>query len=76
MELRIGFCRPTGKRVTEVWQRALRRGDRRVVRRVTALLLRAEQVPVPPVAARVGVGVATIYGWRSACLVAQWASLV
>jgi hypothetical protein len=42
---RIGFRRPTVKRLTEVWQRALRRGDRRVVRRVTALLLLAEQVP-------------------------------
>jgi len=62
--------------LTEVWQRALQRGDRRVVRRVTALLLLAEQVPVPRVAARVGVSVATIYGWRHTFLVSQFASLV
>ncbi len=76
MEPRIGFCRPTVNRLTEVWQRALRRGDRRVVQRATALLLLAEQVPVPRVAARVGVSVATIYGWRHAFLVSQFASLV
>ena len=75
MEPRICFCRPTVRRLTAVWQRALRRGDRRVVRRVTALLLLAEQVPAPAVAARVGVSVATVYAWRHAFLVAQCASL-
>jgi transposase len=76
VEPRICFCRPTVNRLAEVWQRALRRGDRRVVQRATALLLLAEQVPVPTVAARIGVSVATIYGWRHAFLVAQFASLV
>ena len=72
---RICFCRPTVNRSTELWQRALRRGDRRVVRRVTALLLLAEQVPAPAVAARVGVSVSTVYAWLHAFLVAQFASL-
>jgi len=76
MELRIGFCRPTVKRLTETWQRALRRGDRRVVQRVTALLLLAEQVPVERVAARVGAGVSTVYGWLRAFLAERFASLV
>ena len=76
MELRIGFCRPTVKRLTETWQRALRRGDRRVVQRVTALLLLAEQVPVERVAARVGAGVSTVYGWLRAFLAEGVASLV
>ena len=76
MRLRICFCRPTVNRLTEVWQRALRRGERRVVQRTTALLLLAEQVPVPTVAARVGVGVATVYAWLQAFLAAQFASLV
>ena len=76
MEPRICFCRRTVNRLTEVWQRGLQRGDRRVVRRVTSLLLLAEQVPVPRVAARVGVSVATIYAWRHAFLVSQFASLV
>ncbi len=76
MALRICFCRSTVKRLTETWQRALRRGDRRVVQRATALLLLAEQVPVPTVAARVGAGVATVYGWLRAFLHEQFASLV
>ena len=60
MQLRIGFCRPTVNRLTETWQRALRRGDRRVVQRATALLLLAEQLPVERVAARVGAAVSTV----------------
>jgi transposase len=73
--LRICFCRSTVKRLTEAWQRALRRGDRRVVQRATALLLLAEQVPVPVVAARVGAGVSTVYAWLHAFLHQQFASL-
>jgi transposase len=76
MELRIRCCRPTVKRLTETWQRALRRGDRRVVQRATALLLLAEQVPVARVAARVGAGVSTVYGWLRAFLAERFASLV
>lgn len=76
MGLRICFCRATVNRLTETWQRALRRGDRRVVQRATALLLLAEQVPVARAAARVGAGRATVHGWLRAFLVEQFASLV
>lgn len=75
MGLRICFCRSTVKRLTEAWQRALRRGDRRGIQRATALLLLAEQVPVPAVAARVGAGGATVSGWLRAFLHRQFASL-
>ncbi len=47
-----------------------------MVQRATALLLLAEQVPVPTVAARVGAGVSTVYGWLQAFLAQQFASLV
>jgi transposase len=76
MELRIRCCRATVKRLTATWQRALRRGDRRVVQRATALLLLAEQVPVERVAARLGAGVSTVYGWLRAFLAEGVASLV
>jgi transposase len=46
-----------------------------VVQRATALLLLAEQVPVPTVAARVGAGASTVYGWLRAFLAEQFASL-
>jgi transposase len=74
--IRICFCRSTVKRLTEAWQDALRRGERRVVQRATALLLLAEQVPAARVAARVGAGVSTVYGWLHAFLHRQFASLV
>jgi transposase len=47
-----------------------------VVQRATALLLLAEQVPAPVVAARVGAGVSTVYAWLHAFLHQQFASLV
>ncbi len=61
MSMRIQFCRATVKELVAVWQRALRRGDRRVVKRVTALLLLADQHAVPTVAERVGMSESTIY---------------
>jgi len=76
MSVRIHFCRATVKQLVATWQRALRRGDRRVLRRVAALLLLADQHPVPVVAERVGVSVSTVYGWLRAFLAERWASLV
>ena len=76
MRMRIQFCRATVKELVAVWQRALRRGDQRVVKRVTALLLLADQQPVPAVAERVGMSDSTIYAWLQAFLVHRCASLV
>jgi len=74
--MRIQFCRGTVKELVAAWQRALRRGDRRVLKRITALLLLADQQPVATVAERVGMGVSTIYGWLHAFLAERCASLV
>jgi len=76
MRIRIQFCRATVKELTAAWQRALRRGDRRVVARVTALLLLADQHAAAAVAERVGMGVSTIYDWLHAFLSTRCASLV
>ena len=43
---------------------------------MTALLLLAEQLPAAAVAARVGAGVSTVYGWLHAFLAEHCASLV
>jgi transposase len=75
VSVRIQFCRGTVKELTAVWQRALRRGDRRVLQRVSALLLLADQHSVAAVAARVGAGVSTVYGWLHAFLAERCASL-
>jgi transposase len=50
MRIRIRFCRATVKRLTAAWQRAVERGDGRATKRVTALLLLADQQPVSAVA--------------------------
>jgi transposase len=76
MGIRIRFCRATVKELTAAWQRALRRGDRRVLQRVSALLLLADQQPVERVAERVGMGVSTVYGWLRAFLAERCASLI
>jgi transposase len=76
MRVRIRFCRATVKERGAIWRRALRRGDRRVLTRVTALLLLADGQPAPRVAERVGVSGSTVYGWLRAFLAERWASLV
>ena len=75
MSMRIQFCRATVKELAAVWRRALRRGDRRVLERVTALLLVADQHPVPTVAERVGRGVSTVYGWLQGFMAHRLTSL-
>src|SRR4051794_5594760 len=74
VNVRIQFCRGTVKELTAVWQRALRRGDRRVLKRVTALLLLADQHSAAAAAARVGAGVSTVYGWLHTFLAERYAS--
>ncbi len=76
MRIRIRFCGATVKRLTAAWQRAVERGDGRVTKRVTALLLLADQHPVSTVAERVGMSESTIYAWLHAFLARQFASLV
>jgi transposase len=76
MRIRIRFCGATVKRLTAAWQRAVERGDGRVTKRVTALLLLADQHPVSAVAERVGMSESTIYAWLHAFLARQFASLV
>jgi transposase len=75
MRMRIQFSRATVKDLEAAWQRALARGDRRVVRRATALLLLACGQPPSSVAAQVGQSRATISAWLRAFMVRGLASL-
>ncbi len=68
MRISLRFCRTTVKLLTAAWQAALRRGDRRPLTRITALLLLADGHAVPVVAERVGVGESTVYAWLDAFL--------
>ena len=76
MYARIQFSWATVKELGAVWQRALRRGERRVVERVSALLLLADGQPVAVVAERLGRGQATIYAWLRTFMADRLASLV
>jgi hypothetical protein len=72
--VRIPFGQGTVKELTAAWQRALRRGDRRVLKRVTALPLLAERHS-GAAAMRVGAGASTAHGWLHAFPAGRCASL-
>ena len=74
--LRRPFGHATVKQLTAAWQRALQRGDGRVVRRITALVLLADQHGVATVAERVGVSASASYAWLQAVVLPRFASLV
>jgi len=71
----ITFCRATVKELERHLHAAFRRGDARLIKRISALLLLAEQRPVPQVAARLKVARSTLYSWLHAFMVERWASL-
>src|SRR4029078_13644079 len=71
----ITFSRPTVKQLTFQLQAAFRRGDLRLIKRITALLLLADGLPPATVAERLGLGRSTIYSWLHAFVLERWASL-
>ncbi len=75
MEMKVRFTGPTIKGLEQVQRQGWREGDVRVVRRVQALLEVGTGRPVPLVAARLGLSVATVYGWLQAFIVVGEASL-
>jgi transposase len=73
--MKVRFCGATIKAVEAARRHGLQDGDLRVVRRATALLEVGEGRTVPVVAARVGIGVATLYRWVQTFIVTGVASL-
>jgi transposase len=73
--LTITFRQATVKQLAHQLQAAFRRGDLRLIKRISALLLLADGHPAATVAQRLGVGRSTIYTWLRAFLVDRWASL-
>ena len=66
MEMTVTFSAATVKVLVEARQVAFRLSDLALVKRTTALLELGERRRVPEVAARLGVGVATLYRWLAA----------
>ena len=74
-EISLRGTTATRKRLEATLRRAFKAGDVALVKRVTALLALARGEAVDAVAAGVGVGRSTVYGWLRAFLVAGVAGL-
>ncbi len=75
MNLTITFCRETVKTLHQHLQAAFRAGNLPLIKRISALLMLAEQQPVAAITARLSVGRATVYAWLNAFLLHRWTSL-
>lgn len=75
MSLTITFCRQTVKTLNHHLQAAFRSGNLPQIKRVSALLMLAEHLPIPTIAQRLSVGRSTIYAWLHTFLHNRFASL-
>ena len=71
----ITFTRPTVKTLEQALHTAFRTGNLPRIKRSSALLLLADQVPPATVAARLGGGRSTVYAWLHAFIRDGFASL-
>ncbi len=75
MNLSIHFRNGTVKALTRRLEDAYRRGDVRLVRRITALLDIAQNIPVATIAQRLCISETSVYRWLTAFLLESYASL-
>ena len=75
MTLTITFCRDTVKTLNQHLQAAFRIGNLPQIKHVSALLMLADQVPVPTISERLRVGRSTVYAWLNNFLLDRFASL-
>ncbi len=75
MHIKIAFRGATVKELQMAWQQALRQGQGRLVKRISALLHLSDGLAVAEVAARVGAGESTVQGWLRAFILRGCASL-
>lgn len=71
----ITFCHDTVKTLNQHLEAAFRTGNLPLIKHVAALLMLADQRPVPAIAERLSVGRATVYSWLTAFLRDRFASL-
>lgn len=75
MEIKVHMCGPTVKELRRRWQQALRAGNGRLVKRISALLHLSEGLSVAAAAERVGAGESTVYAWLHAFILCRFESL-
>ena len=75
MDLTITFGRQTVKTLNQHLHAAFRAGNLPLIKHVSALLMLADQVPVPAIVERLSVGRSTVYAWLNAFLRDRWSSL-
>lgn len=75
MTLTITFCRQTVKTLNQHLQAAFRVGNLPLIKRISALLMLAEQQPIPIIIERLGVGRSTVYAWLHTFVLDRFASL-
>jgi transposase len=75
VNLTITFCPKTVKTLNQHLQAAFRTGNLPQIKHVSALLMLADQLPIPTIAQRLSVGRSTVYAWLHAFLHTRFASL-
>ncbi len=75
MNIKIAFRGATVKELRMAWQQALRQGQGRLVKRISALLHLSDGMAVTEVAERVGAGESTVYAWLHAFILRRFESL-
>jgi transposase len=75
VNLTITFCRETVKTLNQHLHAAFRAGSLPQIKQISALLMLADQLPIPTIAARLHGGHSTVYAWRNAFLRDRYASL-
>lgn len=74
--IRISLKPATLKQLTHRLQRAFQSGDRRLIKRITALLWIADGLTVSTIAERLAVSLTAVYDWIATFLARSFASLV
>ncbi len=75
MRATITFCRETVKTLNIHLQAAFRTGNLPQIKHVSALLMLADQLPIPTITERLSVGRSTVYAWLNDFLLDRYASL-
>ncbi len=75
MNMTITFGHATVKTLTQHLHAAFRAGDLPRIKRISALLMLADHLPVATITSRLGVGRSTVYAWLQAFLLDRFASL-